>query len=84
MGPCDLARCSSAVLEFVAEERQRCERLCAAWSVYLHNSVVRFVIDEQTVAPWDGACFDIEVECLDSDDDEDEGVSDSDGEGGGV
>lgn len=38
----------------------------------LYNSVVRFVTDEQTVAPWDGACFDIEVEGLDSDDDEDD------------
>ena len=60
------------MLEFVAEERQRCECLCAVWSVYLYNSVVRFVTDEQTVAPWDGACFDIEIEGLDTDDDEDD------------
>ena len=68
------------MLEFVAEERQRCECLCAVWSVYLYNSVVRFVTDEQTVAPWDGACFDIEVEHLDSDDDEDDDIDSDDDE----
>jgi hypothetical protein len=68
------------MLEFVAEERQRCECLCAVWSVYLYNSVVRFVTDEQTVAPWDGACFDIEVENLDSDDDEDDDLDSDDDE----
>jgi hypothetical protein len=51
---------------FVAQKRRRCQRFC--------NSAVRFVTAEETVAPWDGACFDISVKIddLNSDDDDDD------------
>ena len=74
LGSSDFARGSRAVLVFVVEERRRCERVCAVWSMHLCNAAVRFVTAEEMVAPWDGACFDIKIEIddLDSDDDDED------------